>query len=263
MKARTTGSIIALALAAAGTFVLVCSRSAAVEAAYPALHAKRAFTVRVWTRVTGFFRGSSASAENVRRRREIAALGMLRGDVERLETENARLRRALDYVAKTPEKWLAAGVLSRGGGAAGVRNAIRVDKGSLAGVRKDAVVAVPEGLVGRVTEVTPHTAEVTLLTDRSLKVACEVESGSPVRVRGMLSGGEEDGLVLRHLRNAEEVPPHSRVLTSGLGGVFPRGLEVGTLLEVHKDPKGLSCEGEVLPQVVYSTLEDVFIRCER
>jgi rod shape-determining protein MreC len=67
-------------------------------------------------------------------------------------------------------------------------------------------------------------------------------------------------LVLRHLSGAAEVPPRARVLTSGRGGVFPRGIEVGTLLGVHADAEGLAREGEVLPHVDFTTLEDVFIR---
>ena len=57
---------------------------------------------------------------------------------------------------------------------------------------------------------------------------------------------------MKYLRDAEDVPPRSRVMTSGLGGVFPRGLEVGTYVS----------EGEVLPSVDFTTLEDVFIRRE-
>lgn len=240
--------------------VLVCFRSFAVEAAYPAERAKQAFARRVWTRITGFFDGAAARAENVRLRREVAALSMLRTDIDRLETENARLRQALEYQAKSPGRWLAAGVLSARGGAAAVHDTLRVDKGSLAGVCKGAVVMVPDGLVGRVTSVTPHTAEVTLVTDGSLKVACEVEVAGGVRPKGILCGGSDGTLSLRHLADMAEVPPRSRVLTSGLGGIFPKGIEVGTLLDIRKDSGGLACEGEVLPAVDYSTLEDVFIR---
>ena len=262
MKTRQGGSYIAIVLAAAVAAVLVCWRSAAVEAVYPVERAKRSFTQRVWSRVTGFFRGAEARAENVRLRREVAALALLRSDVERLEAENARLRSALGYVSKDPGRWLAAGVLSVGGGAAGCGDRIRVDKGSIAGVADGAVVVVPEGLVGRVTSVTPHTSEVTLVTDGSVKVACEVETGSG-ELRGVLSGGGEDMLVLRYLSGAVDAPPRARVLTSGRGGVFPRGIEVGTLLGVRRDGAGLAFEGEVLPSVYYSTLEDVFIRCAK
>ena len=262
MKAASSGSYTAIALAAAVTAVLVCWRPAAVEAVYPVERAKRAFSQRVWSRVVGMFSGASAKAENVRLRREVASLALVRVDMERLEAENARLRKALGYVTKEPARWMAAGVLSVGGGAAGAGDVIRVDKGSLAGVVDGAVVVVPEGLVGRVTAVTPHTSAVTLVTDASVKAACEVESGSG-ELRGILSGGSEDVLVLRHLSGAADVPPRARVLTSGRGGVFPRGIEVGTLLSVRDGADGLSREGEVLPSVDSSTLEDVFIRCAK
>lgn len=212
--------------------------------------------------MVGLFRGSSAMAENVRLRREVASLAILRGEVERLEDENARLRDALGYATRAPGRWLAAGVLSSGGGAAGIGNRIRVDKGSMAGVVKGAVVVSPDGLVGRVSDVTPHTAEIALVTEGTVKAACEIETESG-GLRGILSGGDDDVLVLKHLMGDADVPPRSRVLTSGRGGVFPRGIEVGTLIRVRCDSDGLALEGEVLPSVDYSTLEDVFIRCAK
>lgn len=261
MRARTTGTYIAIALATIVAAVLAVSRSACVEFAYPAERAHRYFVNGVCSRVVGFFRGAAASAENVRLKRDVAALALLRGDIERLESENARLRRALGYQAKNPEFWLAAEVLSENGGAMGAKNSIRVDRGSLSGVKKGAVVVVPEGLVGRVTSVSPHTSEVTLITDGSIKVACMVESQDSAGLHGILSGGGEDLLILRHLKGAGIAIPRSRVLTSGLGGVFPKGIEVGTLLGITNRVR--SVEGEVQPQVDYSTLEDVFIRREK
>ena len=262
MKQRTFGFLTAVAVAAIGVVTLIACPSLAAEAVYPVEHAKQTWSACVWSRLAGFFRGSAAEAENVRLRRAVAEGAMLRGDMDRLEAENARLRRALDYVARTSSTWLPASVLSRGGGAAHVHRTLRVDKGSLAGVRLGAVVAVPEGLVGQVTEVTPHTASVTLITDPSLKVACVIESTEPA-VAGILSGGSGDVLVLRHLRSGTDLPVRARVLSSGCGGVFPPGLVIGTLLNVCKDPKGLVRAGEVLPQVDFSTLEDVFICRER
>ena len=149
MKSRKTGSIVAVLVAVIGAAVLVSSRSAAVEAVYPVERAAQVFRSQVWSRVVGVFRGSAAAAENLRLRRENDALKVLRGTVERLEAENARLRRVLQYSLRKQETWIPAGVLSEGGGAAGFGDRIRVDKGSLAGVGKGAVVIVPEGLVGQ------------------------------------------------------------------------------------------------------------------
>ena len=209
-------------------------------------------------RAVRFLRGVSADAENARLRREIAGLSLLRGDLERLQAENARLRKALGYRAGRFEDWISAEVLSSAGGASVTHRSIRVDRGSLDGVKEGAVVAVPEGLVGRVLCVSPHTAEVALLTDPSVKVSCEVVGSGAKGAYGILSGGGADGLLIRHLDSANGVRPQARVLTSGLGGVFPRGIEVGTLLMVTNGVHGV--EGEVLPRVDCSMLEGVFIR---
>lgn len=264
MKSKATGSVIVGVIAAVGALVLAVCPAVAVEAAYPVGHAKRAFVTRVWSRVKGLFNASAAAAENVRLKREVAALALLRGDVERLEAENARLRRGLSLAAKAPEAWLAAGVLAVRGGAAGVREFLRVDRGALAGVKKGAVVAVPEGLVGRVVSVTAHTAEVASLTDPAVKVHVRVEGEG--RVRGVLSGGTDDALVLRSLQGdlsgASSPVARARVLTSGLGGVFPPGLEIGTWIQFHTNANSV-VTGEVLPAVEFSTLEEVFIRREK
>ncbi len=260
MKPRATGSVIVGVCAAIGALALVACPAVAVEAVYPVEHAKRAFVTRVWSRVKGFFRGASAAAENVRLRREVDALAILRGDVERLEAENARLRRGLSLVEKEPEAWLAAGVLTRVGGALGASDGLRVDRGSLAGVAKGAVVAVPEGLVGRVVSVTPHTALVAPLTDPAVKAHCRVEGDG--RVRGILSGGTEDALVLRSLQGSLSCASpvaRARVFTSGLGGVFPPGLVIGTWIQLNTNANSV-VTGEVLPAVEFSTLEEVFIR---
>lgn len=253
MNARSTGALTVIALATVLTLVLVSSRSAAVEAVYPVEQAHRSFLDKVWSRVSGFFDGAAARAENVKLRRYVETLSLNMGDAERLEVENARLRRALEYAAKSPETWVAAEVLSREGGAAGARKTVRVGKGSLAGVREGAIVVVPEGLVGRVDSVTPHTSEVVLVTDSSVKVACEIETDGARPPRGIVVGGSDDLLVVRYLKDEDAIEPRGRVITSGAGGVFPRGFVIGTYLG----------DGGILPAVDYPALEDVFIRREK
>lgn len=264
MKSRATGSTILCAVAAVGAFALIVCPSVSVEAVYPAERARRSFVTRAWSRVVGLFRGAAASAENVRLRREVAALSLLRGDMERIEAENARLRRGLGLAEREPGRWIAADVLSVGGGAVSPSAFLRIGRGAAAGVAKGAVVAVPEGLVGRVVSVTEHTAEVAALNATSVKVHCRVEGAE--RVRGILSGGTEDALVLRGLQGEDSIPSlsivRSRVVTSGLGGVFPPGLEVGTWIRFCTNDNGV-VTGEVLPSVQFSALEEVFVRREK
>ena len=258
MMRTRTASVATVVAAAVLALVFTLVRGAAPEAAYPVERAGLSFSRSVWTRMSGLWRGAESRAENVRLRREVASLAMVRQDNERLASENDRLRAALGYVERTKGAWLAAAVLSEGGGAAGSGRTLRLDRGSLAGVEKGAVAAVPDGLVGRVVSVTPHTCEVLLVTDPALKVSCSVE-GAP-GVKGILYGGTDDMLILRHLNAELRVAPRSRVLTSGAGGVFPAGIPVGTLLSLEGGLGGLAQEGRVQPAVDFSTLEDVFVR---
>jgi len=237
VKSKKTVSIILVLAAMAVALACVCFKSVPVEAVYPVLRART------------LCRKLLRTEENARLRREVAALTQALQDSERLEQENARLRSALDYAKRLEGHWVAAEVLSRGGAAAGNAHAIRLDKGSLDALEVGAVVVAPEGLVGRVTSITPHTAEVTLIADSSVQVSCVIETPTVPRPRGVLAGGTNERLVLRHLRHGEGIPPRARVVTSGLGGVFPKGIEVGTWVE-----------GGVVPSVDFEALEDVFVR---
>lgn len=264
MKAKTTGSIAVIACAVLGVLAVALFRATPIELAYPVEKARVSWAHKIAARWHGLWHGVEASAENVRLKREVDCLAIDRNEFVRLASENARLRQVLGYAEGGSGKWVAAEVLSYGGGAAGVSKTIRVGKGSLDGVRAGAVVTVPEGLVGKVVSVTPHTAEVMMLTDPAVQVACLVQGEQPVR--GILTGGSDERLVLRHLKAGVPIAPQSKVLTSGLGGVFPAGIEVGTFISEgnERDAEGrdageLERDGSVRPAVDLSLLEDVFI----
>ena len=262
MKARTTGKITVIALAVAVALVIILFRGVSAELVYPVEKCRQVLLRKAWARVQGMLANGSAAAENMRLRREVASLAMVRQDCEQLESENARLREALGCRVRLSGDWKVAEVLSQGG-AASARRMLRIGRGSRDGIAVGAVVAAPAGLVGKVAAVTPHTAEVVLITDVSLQVSCEVETTAGQAMRGVLSGGSDDLLFLRHISGAEQVHPRARVLTSGLGGVFPRGLPVGTLIDGVRDGDDrYPSEGAVQPSVDFSTLQDVFVRCE-
>ena len=144
------------------------------------------------------------------------------------------------------------------------------------GVVKGAAVAVPDGLVGIVSEVSLHTCTVLLISDPAVKVSCELETGDPAlgAVYGIVSGTGArtiaqikatvlyvvNPLRIGHLKNGFEPAPRTRVVTSGLGGVFPKGLLIGYLLSsTRADETRLEQEGDVAPAVDFPALEEVFI----
>lgn len=251
MKWRTTGAFAVLAVATLLALVFVFVRSAAVEAVYPLERAKQIVSRRILSRLRGMCSAAEANAENARLRREVSLLALMRSDMVKTDEENARLRRVLGYEQRARGEWFAAEVLSSGVGATGARRLIRIGKGSLDGVLEGAVAVSPDGVVGRVTAVSPHTAEVSLVSDIGVKVSCEIETVGGKKARGMVVGGSEDFLEFRFFDGDDEgVPPRSRVMTTGLGGVFPAGLAVGFYVG----------GGKVQPAVDLSALEDVFIR---
>lgn len=260
-KTIETWGIVALALC--GLAVLLIWRAAAVEAVYPVERARASFARRVWARCRGLWRASSAMAENVRLRRELEALALERGEAGRVWAENVRLRQALGYLERERPVWLAAEVLSAGGGAAGVHATLRAGRGSLAGVAPGAAVAVPEGLVGRVAGVTPHTCEVQLLAGPQSAVACETVAADGETVYGVVSGVGGGELEMRYVRSDAAILPRAEVITSGLGGAFPRGLTVGYCLG-DADGGGAASGGRRLRlQAAVAepeALADVFIR---
>ena len=70
-------------------------------------------------------------------------------------------------------------------------------------------------------------------------------------------------LRMRHMRQRLDLPPRAKIITSGLGGIFPRGLVVGFLLDgQHVDETRLEREGDVVSAVDFPALETVFIRRE-
>lgn len=230
----------AAALAALG---VLSFRPVARELVYPLERLKLAFKRKV---------ANNPEVSRLKREKEFLELAM--EDMAELKAENLRLRRALGYAEANEKLYVAAAVLSSGGAAAGNCKTIRADKGSLAGVREGAYAVTPDGLVGRVTATSPHTSDIALITDPHVKVSVYAELPGGGHAHGILSGGSEDILHLRYLNGGEQPTAHSRILTSGLGGVFPPGLAIGTLI---------SGEGEVRPAVDFATLEDVFIRCEK
>lgn len=264
MRSNFSGTIASVVIAVLGVTMLAFFKGASVELSYPVERVCKIFSRRVVPYFTGFFTGAKAKAENLRLKREVASLAMVNIENDRLTIENQRLRSLLDYAEKEPGNWVAATVLSTGGGAAGVRNILRVDKGSIAGIREGMIVAVPDGLVGIVESVTLHTATVLSIVDSSLKVSCVIEGER--RAHGILSGGTDERLTIEHLSADGEIAPQSRVFTSGIGGIFPVNIPIGRYIGSDRDISERIAEsrrGYIEPAVDFGTLEDVFIRREK
>lgn len=131
-----------------------------------------------------------------------------------------------------------------------------IDKGKRDGIQWDMAVVNAEGIVGRVVAVSMDYAKVLLIVDQNSAVDCLIQSS---RDRGMVRGLSHNRCTLDYMSKSSEVAAGDRVVTSGLGGVFPKGLPVGTVASVKEGAENLFKEIEVIPTVDFSRLEEVLV----
>ncbi len=191
-------------------------------------------------------------SENARLRAEVERLRRQLTDLEEARTEVERLRRLLDLRSQLPQGAVAARVVVRDPGR--WFSTVLVNRGARDGVRPLDAVVNSDGLVGRVLEVYPTAARVLLVSDPRSAVGVLVQR---TRDAAIVEGQAGPLLRLRYLSSRAAVRPGDVVVTSGLGGVFPRGVRVGTVRSLVRG--GLFLEGEVAPSADLNRIEEVLI----
>lgn len=203
-------------------------------------------------------------------------------EIGRLRVENARLRAQVDALSRETaalrEQALSAGRLERllalreqvayRSVAARVITrdpsrwfaTLTVDRGGLDGVARNSPVVTPDGVVGRVIEVTPTASRVLLIADSRSALGILIQGS---RDAGVVEGRGSSTLHLKYLSRTAAGKRGDMVVTSGLGGVFPRGLVVGRITSVTREEGALLQEAEVEPAAALDRLEDVLILLPR
>ncbi|HJT23145.1 MAG TPA: rod shape-determining protein MreC, partial [bacterium] len=131
-----------------------------------------------------------------------------------------------------------------------------VDLGSEDGIQEDSPVISEQGMVGRVLEVTPKNCRVLLLTDSGSSVAGIDERS---RVTGIIQGTGRNQLRYAYVGSGEDIQKNDVLVSSGMGGVFPKGYPLGTVVKKTESENGLNVEIEVAPAVDFAALDYVFI----
>lgn len=179
--------------------------------------------------------------ENERLRREAVeqALGVQRAAA--LEAENARLRRLLGAAESIGAPTLLARVLYESRDA--FSRKLVLDQGQQAGVRPGQPVIDDRGVVGQITRVFPFTSELTLLTDRDQSIAVQLLRNG---LRGVVFG-DGRGIELRFMAVNVDVQEGDQAVTSGIDGLYPPGLAVGTVTSVQRADKERFARIELRP----------------
>jgi rod shape-determining protein MreC len=208
----------------------------------------------------GALRGAGRlRGENEKLSQEVARLGGEVRHLTSLERENAELRRQLSLAAKVPRRLVAGEVLSRD--ADGWWQIVRLNKGSDEGVGADMAVISVDGLLGKIVDVTRGTADVLLISDPACRVSAQIaRTGSFGIVAGR--GPTWKGQVICRMdfiNRDKPVMAGDEVITSGLGGVFPKGLLIGYVESVHTDRSGLYQFADVVSAADLGMVEYAFV----
>jgi rod shape-determining protein MreC len=205
----------------------------------------------VWSRYLGLL---NVSEENASLRARVTELDGERGLLEEFKRENERLRTLLDLNSVSQLRGVAANVI--GDEPSGWGQGVIVNKGSLMGVRVGMAVVHPRGVVGQVVAVSPNYAHVLLVTDHASGVDVMTQDS---RVRGVIEGVGVDHCELRYVSKQTPVRIGDTVVTSGMDGIFPKGLIVGAVSKVAVETGTLLQNIEVKVSVDLDKLEEVLI----
>ena len=202
----------------------------------------------------GYFYLVGLEKENKDLKRELQELKLQMNRYREADLANERLRALLNFKKSIATPLLPAQLVAFD--PSGWFQTILIDKGRNDGVVLDMAVVSAEGLVGRVIGVGNHHAKVLLILDGNSAVDAYIQRS---RARGVLVGLGRELCLLKYVQRNEDVQVGDKVISSGMGGVFPKGLLVGTVQEVVRGSSGLFQRVEVEPAVNFSRLEEVMV----
>ncbi len=173
-----------------------------------------------------------------------------------VERSNERLRGFLAFQKSGTGRFLAAEVIGKD--PSPWFNNVIIDKGGADGITKGMPVVIPEGIVGIVTEITPRYSKVLLIIDANSSVDALVKR---TRARGVIKGkaGRRRQCFLDYALRKHDIEEGDLVVSSGLGGTFPKGLRVGVISKVSRLDSGTFQNVKVIPHVDFERLEEVLI----
>jgi rod shape-determining protein MreC len=194
------------------------------------------------------------TAENTKLKARIQDLEAERNRHLEDESINRRLRELMEFRLYLPSGAVTASVISNS--ASTWFNILILDKGKKDGVEKGMGAVSPLGVVGQVVSVTSRSAKVLLITDSHSGVDAVVQRS---RARGIVAGSLESGPIMKYVKRSDDLKEGDRLVTSGLDGVFPKGLLIGAVSKVNKKSFGLFQYVEVTLAVDPARIEEVLV----
>lgn len=214
--------------------------------------------------VAGFFENlqdlQNTYEENKELKSRMEKLVSLEAQVQELEKDNKELRDILgeeetlrDFeplqatvIGRNPDRW---------------HEMIIINKGKKHGIKKNMAVATAHGLIGKVKTVNQFSSTVQLLSAMDPKNRISAIIQGDTNINGFVQGYDEEkkALLIKSIPAGVEIKKDQNVITSGMGGVFPQGLQIGKVIDVMPDQYGLNQTALVKPGADFYDLENIIV----
>jgi len=209
------------------------------------------FVEDIWD---GYIRLVDTHSENLRLREDIRVLNQRVHEGNEALLANQRLERLLDMKKSVKAPTVAATVI--GEDVSSWFRTLIINRGSANGIREGMAVIAADGVIGQTVKVSATTSRVLLLTDHASGVAATIQRS---RARGVVKGKGEMLCTLEFTTREEDVKVGDQVITSGIGGVFLKGLPIGEVTMVKRGEYGIFQTISIRPAVNLAHLEEVLV----
>src|SRR5271156_4016351 len=192
-----------------------------------------------------------------RENRELRAeIGQMKIEEARL-SEDARMARRIQSLLAFKEQYIDSTIAAQVIGTSGSDQSrvLYIDKGSNDGITVDMAVITPSGIVGKIAQVFPDSAQVLPINDQFSGVGAVLKDS---RLQGILKGAPNGATTLQYIMSDEKVVPGEEVVTSGGDRIFPKGLPVGRVVSAEPG-KDLFLNIRVIPAARLDQLEEVLV----
>ncbi len=215
--------------------------------------------------VAGFFEDledlQNTYKENQELKKRVDEIAQLEAEVQLLKDDNKKLNEILDkpetlrdyepiqatVIARNPDRW---------------DEQVIINKGKTDNIEKNMAVMTAKGLIGKVKTVNQFTSTVQLLSaDNKINRISSVILGGETKYFGLIEGYDrkKELLILKGIPVDAKIEKDQQVVTSGIGGVFREGMEIGKIVEVEPDEQGLTQKAYVKPGANFYDLKHVMI----
>ncbi len=196
----------------------------------------------------------NAALENRDLKNKISELENSIYKLEELRRENVRLKGLLGFGKEGNYNKVLAQIVAWD--ASSEFKILRINKGSNQNIQQRDTVVTSNGLVGYVYRVSPNYADVLTILDQSNRVDAIVDR---TRSHGIIEGFSDTFCIMKYVTRTEAVILGDQVISSGLGGIYPKGVRIGKISKIERESYGIVQYLEITPNVDFGKLEEVVV----